>query len=90
VDQALQDSLVRGSAFEELIRTKGWEFVKAWYQAKVQYLATELLMNDKKQMAEFENERRELMGIRKLLGFVDNDIRILRKHEENNKRSAKK
>jgi hypothetical protein len=82
-DQSLQDSLVRGSAFEELIRTKGWEFVKAYYQSKVQQLASGLLLNDKKEIGEFENERRELIGLRKVLGMIESDIEILRKHEKN-------
>lgn len=88
-DQALQDSLSRGAAFEELIRTKGWEYVKAWYQGKVQKLATGLLIEDTKGIEAFEAERRELIGIKRLLGLIQNDIEILKKHEEA-ERSAKK
>jgi hypothetical protein len=87
--EALEESLSRGLAFEELIRTKGWEYVKAWYQKKIQALATGLLLEDKKKIEEFENDRRELIGIRRLLGLIDNDIQILKKHEED-KRPTKK
>jgi hypothetical protein len=87
--EALEESLLRGASFEELIRTKGWEYVKAWYQKKIQLLASSLLLEDKKSIEEFEAERRELIGIRKLLGIIENDIQTLRKHEED-KRSAKK
>ena len=76
--QALEDSLARGESFEELIRTKGWEYVKAYYQAKVQQFATSLLIEEKKSISEFENERRELIGLRKLIGLIENDIKILR------------
>jgi hypothetical protein len=72
-----------------LIRTKGWEYVKTWYQTKVQKLATDLLLNEKEEIAKFEPDRRELIGLRKLLGMIENDLQILRKHEEA-KRSTKK
>jgi hypothetical protein len=73
----LEETLSRGQAFEELIRTKGWEYVKAWYQNKVQYLASALLLEDERPTIEFESVRRELIGVRKLLGFIENDIKAL-------------
>jgi len=82
--------LARGSAYQQLIRTKGWEYIKLWYQKKVQKLATDLLLNDKKPTVEFEAERYELVGLRKMLGMIENDMEILRQHEEDIKRSAKK
>jgi hypothetical protein len=84
--EALEGSLSRGQAFEELTRTKGWEYIKSWYQAKVQYFATSLLI-ESKPIAEFEAERRELMGIRNLLGFIENDIKTLRDKIENDKKA---
>lgn len=89
----MEESLSRGQAFEELIRTKGWEYIKKYYQTKIQFFASSLLVEDSKPIAEFEDERRELIGLRKLLGMVENDIEILRKKAENDdkaKRSTKK
>jgi len=86
-EQALQDSLVRGSAFEGLIRTEGWKFVQAYYQAKVQAFASQLLVSDK-DILEFEAQRRELKGLRNLLSFIENDLKVLHSHEET-KRPAK-
>ena len=80
-EEALNLSLQRGEAFEELIRTRGWGFVKEWYQQKIQRLASGLLVNDKKDILEFEAERRELIGLRKLLGMIEQDITTL--HEKN-------
>jgi hypothetical protein len=76
---AFQDQLDRASAFEELIRTKGWGYVKAWYQQKIQRFATSILMGDKKPITEFEDERRELIGLRNLLGMIENDMEVARK-----------
>lgn len=80
--QALEDSLKRGQAFEGLIRSEGWEFVKAWYQNMIQHFATSLLLSDKKKIEEFEDERRELIGLRKMFGRIDNDLKTLHDHEE--------
>ena len=77
--QALNESKARGEAFDGMIRSKGWEFVKAYYQNKVQSLANGLLIQDSKPISDFENERRELIGLRKLLGMIDGDIENLKK-----------
>jgi hypothetical protein len=82
--QALEDSLSRGQAFEETIRTKGWELIQKYYQAKIQQFASSLLIEGSKPISDFESERRELIGLRKLLGMVDNDIKTL--HDEHDKK----
>jgi hypothetical protein len=84
--QEYQASLERAWAFEELIRTKGWGFVKSFYQVKIQSFANSLLMSDKP-IEEFANERHELIGIRKLLGWIDNDLKTL---EDDRKKARKK
>ena len=91
--EALEETLSRGQAFEETVRTKGWEYIKKYYQAKIQNFASSLLIEDKTAISEFEDERRELIGLRKLLGMVENDIKILNDKIENDnkaKRSTKK
>lgn len=85
----MEESLQRGQAFEELIRSKGWELVKGWYQNKIQHFATSLLIGDQKGIVEFENERRELIGLRKLFGLIDNDLKVLREENEKAKRPTK-
>lgn len=75
-EQSKNDSLARGEAFRQMVRSEGWKFIKKYFEAKIQALATSILIEDKP-IAEFENERRELMGVRKLFGFVDNDIKVL-------------
>jgi hypothetical protein len=75
--QAYQEALERGEAFEELIRTRGWGYIKAWYQNKIQRLASSLLLDEKEPMETFENDRRELIGLRKIIGMIDSDIQTL-------------
>jgi len=71
-----------------MVRSRGWEWVKKFYQSKVQVFATNLLLNDKKPINEFEGERHELIGIKKLLGSIENDIKTV--EDEQNKPVAKK
>jgi len=77
--------LERGEAFEELIRTRGWAFIKSWYQNKIQRFGTLLLLSDKEKIETFEEERRELIGLRKIMGMIDNDIQVLHDKIEKDK-----
>lgn len=48
-------------------------------------------MSDGKKIDEFENERRELIGLRKLMGIIENDIKVLNDYEEQERaKSARK
>lgn len=44
-------------------------------------------MGGKKEIGEFENERRELIGLRNLLGWIENDIKTLEDKIENDKKA---
>jgi len=85
----LRDQVNRGQAFEILIRQDGWKLIKAWYQAKIQQFASAILLQNKP-IAEFEAERRELMGIRTLLGMIENDLEVARKENEKTRSATKK
>ncbi len=77
VQDALNEVMERAGAFEAMVTTKGWEYIQAYYQNKVQGLASSILLQDSKPMEDFENERRELIGLKKLLNFIDNDLTTL-------------
>ena len=66
--------MAMGEAFEELVRVKGWEYIKADYTVRIQKFVNGLLTQDKLDIEEFENERRELIGIRKMLGLVEGKL----------------
>lgn len=84
-EQFLHETLERASAFEETIRTKGWEHIKAYYTNLIQKLANDLLMSDKP-ITEFEAQRNEAKGLRKLLMKVESDLKTL--ENERNKEKA--
>lgn len=72
--QELDEMMQMGEAFELLVRNKGWEYLKAEYSARIQRFVNGLLMKDDLPIEQFESERRELIGIRKMLGFVQDRL----------------
>lgn len=79
-DELLQHELEKGAAFEEMIRTKGWEFILAFYKNKIQSFTTNILTQESEDITKFEAERRELIALKKLIGNVSSSIETL-KHE---------
>lgn len=71
-----------------MVKGRGWEWVKKYYQSKIQQFASDLLLSEKKKIEEFEGERRELIGLRKLMGIIDSDIKAI--EDERLKAVAKK
>lgn len=74
-EKEIKDANERGAAFEELVRHPGWALVRAYYENKVKSFANGILLMDNEAIEKFEGERREIIGIRKLLGHVDESIR---------------
>lgn len=85
---ALNEELQRGVAFEEMVTTKGWQFIVAYYQNHIASFMNDM-MNPANSLESLEEKRRELMGLKKLLGQVDQSISTLnRSREEANGKSA--
>lgn len=76
-EQSKNEFYERAGAFEELVRTKGWEWVKAYYQTELASFINDLFNNEDKPIADFEFQRRELMGLKKLLTTIDADLQEL-------------
>jgi len=72
-----------------MIRTKGWEYIKKYYQIKIQKFANDLLLKDEP-IEKFEVSRNELKGLRNLLGMIENDIKLLEDDRQKNKSAAPK
>lgn len=83
-EQSKNDALVRGEAFYRLTKERGWEFIKKYFELRLQSFATTLLTSEKP-IVEFERERMELVGLRKLLGYVDESIKFFQKDTESTK-----
>ena len=83
-EDALRETLERGVAFEEMITSRGWQYLMAYYQNQIASFMNDMMKSDIP-LAELEERRRELMGIKKLMAQVDSAVRTWKAHvkEEN-------
>jgi len=87
-EDALRETLERGVAFEEMITSRGWQYLMAYYQNQIASFMNDMMKSDIP-LAELEERRRELMGIKKLMAQVDSAIRTWKAHvEEENVKPA--
>jgi len=85
VKKALNEKLERAVAFEELIRVKGWEFVKAYIENQIRAFANKAILEGFKSMDEYQFERGLVTGLRRLIGEIEGDLNTL----ENERQKAK-
>lgn len=83
--KAKHEEMVRGIAFEGLMHHEGFAFVKAYYENKLKAFVNDMFNQEKKPISEFENERHELMGLKKLFGEIDWAVNQLENDRKNSK-----
>jgi protein involved in sex pheromone biosynthesis len=83
-EESKNQQLSRGVAFQSLVRSDGWKFVKLYFESKIKAFTTSILI-DSKPIQDYESERMKLVGLRELLGFIENDIKAL---EDANKKDT--
>lgn len=81
-EQAKQEQLERGQAFIELMASRGFEHLRVYYQQRLQRLTNEIILSDDKSIGEFEAQRREVIGLRKLFAQIQHDVDALKAEHE--------
>ena len=76
--KAKDNALMQGEAFDEMTRSRGWQMLQQEYANRIQKFVNGLLTADDIEIVKFEAERRELMGIRKMLGYVETRLQTYR------------
>lgn len=82
-EESYRDMLKQGSAFEAMMMGEGGTQIKAYYQARLTLFINDVFNQEDKPLSEFEGARRELLGLKRLLGTIENSIKVL--HDERNK-----
>lgn len=77
IDAAKKEVLEKGYAFEELIRTKGWELIKSNYVNSVQVFATKVINNGFDSIEELNLERGKILGKQQILNDIDAALKAL-------------
>jgi len=83
------ERMQRAGAFEETANTKGWDYLKSYYQNQVQSFVTRMLLEEERDTASYDAQRRELIGLRKFLGQVTADLDFLRDERKKNEPTSK-
>lgn len=87
--EALNEEMERAIAFEEMVMTKGWKYITAYFQNKVQTIASQLLVNPDEPIANLERDRQQLVGIKELLGQIDSSLEFLSMEREKQREQEK-
>lgn len=78
VEEAKEEILEKAAAFEELIRTKGWGYIKAYAQDALNGFSARAVKTGFTSMEDYQFERGRVAGIFSILSEVENAIQTIR------------
>lgn len=70
----LDETLLRGGAFEQMVNTEGWKYILAYYQNQIRILTNEMMNHPEKPISDFESDRQRIIGIKGMIGQVTNTL----------------
>jgi uncharacterized alpha-E superfamily protein len=73
----LQDVLVRGAAFESLIRNEGWKYIKIYIENATKTFATRMINEDMDEKVMLV-EKGKIKGYLSLLAEIENSLLTLK------------
>jgi hypothetical protein len=83
-NQSLNETKTRAAAFEELVRTKGWDYILTYIQNRLTLFTNTALGEGFKSMEQYQEHRGEVNGLRNLLGEVEETLRVGRTPKKTN------
>lgn len=76
-EQLLAEKLERAGAIEQMVNTKGWEYLRSFIEAKIKSFATEAITEGFSNMEDFNLKRGEVFGLRNIIGEIDDHLQTL-------------
>ena len=73
----LNKQLTLGSEYELMVKTKGWEFAKLWYQSMLGDFINQIMNQDTRPISDFESPRQQLVGFKKFMAHIDGALKTL-------------
>lgn len=73
-----QEALKRASAFEQLIRSESWVFIKSYIENTIKTFSNRAIRVGFKDMEEYQFERGKVEGLTALLSSIESDLAILK------------
>lgn len=89
--QDLEETLLRGGAFEEMVRTEGWNYILAYYQNQLRVFTNEMMNHPEKPISEFEGDRQKIIGLKGMIAQVTNTLDSVERYrsEQNGRKEVK-
>lgn len=78
VDEALQETIQRGSEMEVLVNFHGWAYIQSYIENSVKAFSNRAIKEGFKDLNEFNYERGRIMGMLSITAQIENDLRILK------------
>lgn len=79
------DMLERAGAFEQIVKSTGWKYLKVYFENQIQTFVTDILSDNKNKIEDYESSRQQLIGIKKLMGEVTSHLESLNRFREDEK-----
>lgn len=73
-----QERMTRGVAFEEIANSKGFEYIKAYYQNSLANFVNDVFNSESTPLEKFEDKRHEILGLKKLIAKINGDMDFLK------------
>lgn len=83
--KAKEEMLERAAAFQLLTTSPGFAYLKAYYENKIKAFVNDLFNQEGKSITDFEGDRREIIGMKKMFGEIDWALLELEKERKNAK-----
>lgn len=74
--QDYEERMQMAGAFEEMIHTRGWEYLSAYYQNQIRSFTNSVLVENKP-IEDFRDKRSEIVGLRKVFSHVQGTLDFL-------------
>lgn len=87
-EESRKESVERAQAFEGLMMHPGFKYQKAYYENRLKAFVNDLFNKVDKPISDFEGERRELIGLKKLFSEITFEVDQARNERKTN-RTAK-
>lgn len=69
--------LEEAGSYEQLVRIKGFVWMKSYVEGKLKAFANKALLEGFKSMEEYREEKGKVNGLRDLLGHIENSLQVL-------------
>lgn len=87
-EDALKQATQKGVVYEELVRSKGWEFIKAYIENQIKTFANEAIITGFKDHNDYLLKRGIVVGMRSILGEVQSSLKTLEDERKKTRQPA--